>query len=95
MGQQIIHNRSASGTGKSRTASSNPNLPERPPSSSSEIELTKNQGGLGQGITKTMAWETSTDVPQDTWSNASEQEGRSNVDFQPGTVALARTQVSH
>lgn len=95
MAQQIVHHRSASNTGKSRTANSNLSPPERPASSSSEIELTKNKAGLGHGITKTMAWETVTDAPQDTWSNASEQEGRSNAEFQPANIAPVRSQISH
>ena len=81
MAQQIVHYRSASNTGKSRTADSNPNIPACPASSSSEIELTKNQAGFGQGITKTMAWETSTGAPQDTWSHVSEQEGQSHAEM--------------
>jgi hypothetical protein len=59
MAQQII-NRPTIGTDNSRTGNSNSTRVQRPQSSSSEVELTSNKAGLGKGITKTIAWETST-----------------------------------
>jgi len=76
-------------SGHTRTAISSHDKSERPPSSSSEVELTRNKGGFG-GITKTIGWETQ----QETWSNAGEQDNRSNLDFQSTNIASARSSSS-
>lgn len=59
MAQQML-NRSVNSTDDSRSGNSNSTRVERLQSSSSEDELTSNKAGLGQGITRTIAWETST-----------------------------------
>lgn len=94
MGQQIM-GRSQSGTGNSRsghtrTGHSSHIQSARPQSSSSEVELTSNKAGLGQGITKTIAWETSTYAQQDGWSSVSEQENHSQTGFQSANRVQAR-----
>lgn len=94
MAQQIL-NRSANGTENSRTGNSNATHLERPQSSSSEVELTSNKAGLEQGITKTMAWETSTAAHQDNWSNTSEHERMSQDEFRSANMASVKSQASH
>jgi hypothetical protein len=94
MAQQIL-NRSANGTENSRTGNSNATHLERPQSSSSEVELTSNKAGLKQGITKTMAWETSTAAHQDNWSNTSEHERMSQDEFRSANMASVKSQASH
>lgn len=93
MAQQIL-NRSANGTDNSRTGNSNATRLERPQSSSSEVELTSSKAGLEQGITKTMAWETSTAAHQDSWSNASDQERVSQDEFRSANTASVEGKVS-
>jgi hypothetical protein len=91
--QQMVNRSSTMGTplsrsGHTRTAISSHNKSERPPSSSSEVELTRNKGGFG-GITKTIGWETQ----QETWSNAGEeQDNRSNLEST--NIASARSSSS-
>jgi hypothetical protein len=97
--QQMVNRSSSMGTvisrsGHTRTAISSHNKSDRPPSSSSEVELTRNKAGLG-GITKTIGWETSNEGQQDTWSRVSEQENRSHLDFQSANVASARGSGAH
>ena len=93
MAQQML-NRSANGTDNSRTRNSNATRLERPQSSSSEVELTSSKAGLEQGITKTMAWETSTVAHQDTWSNVSDQERISQDEFRSANTASVEGKVS-
>jgi hypothetical protein len=90
--QQMVNRPSSMGTalsrsGHTRTAISSHDKSERPPSSSSEVELTRNKGGFG-GITKTIGWETK----QETWSNAGEQDNRSNLEST--NIASARSSSS-
>jgi hypothetical protein len=90
--QQMVNRSSSMGTalsrsGHTRTAISSHDKLERPPSSSSEVELTRNKGGFG-GITKTIGWETQ----QETWSNAGEQDNRSNLEST--NIASARSSSS-
>jgi hypothetical protein len=90
--QQMVNRSSTMGTpfsrsGHTRTAISSHNKSERPPSSSSEVELTRKKGGFG-GITKTIGWETQ----QETWSNAGEQDNRSNLEST--NIASARSSSS-
>jgi hypothetical protein len=90
--QQMVNRPSSMGTalsrsGHTRTAISSHDKSERPPSSSSEVELTRNKGGFG-GITKTIGWETQ----QETWSNAGEQDNRSNLEST--NIASARSSSS-
>jgi hypothetical protein len=94
MAQQMM-NRSPNVTGNSRTGNSNHTHLERPQSASSELELISNKAKLGQGITKTIAWETSTDVQHDAWSNVSESESCRTGDFRPGSVAQVRSNIPH
>lgn len=72
------------------TGNSNHTHPERPQSSSSEVELTSTKAGHGQGITKTMAWEMIMDAQQDGWSNVSEQESWSQRNLGQVKVASVR-----
>jgi hypothetical protein len=94
MAQQMM-NRSPNVTGNSRTGNSNHTHLERLQSASSELELTSNKAKLGQGITKTMAWETSNDAQQDAWSNVSGSESCRTGDFRPASVAQVRSNISH
>jgi len=94
MAQQIL-NRPVDGTNNSRTGNSNVIRSERPQSSSSEIELTSDKARPGQGITKTLAWETSTAVHQDDWSNGSGQERYSQEVFRSGNVVSVESKPSH
>lgn len=94
MAQQMV-TRSLERTGQSRTGYSSYTQPERPHSSSSKSELTGNKAGLDQGITKTTAWETSTEVQQDAWSNVSEQETHSQAELQPANVVSAKSKAWH
>lgn len=80
MAQQMV-NRSPGDTGFSNTGASTHNRPERPQSSSSEVELTNNKADVGQGIVKTIKWETSTDLQPDTSSNNSNIERHSRIGF--------------
>jgi hypothetical protein len=93
MTQQLV-NRTPSGTANSRSAygsQSHAQL-ERPQSSSSKVEPTQNKADLGQGITKTTAWKTSTDT-QDAWSKNSGGEGQfPGTDFQATNVASAQSE---
>lgn len=94
MAQQIL-NRPANGTDNSRNGNCNSTHLDRPHSSSSEIELTSNKAGLGQGITKTVAWETITAAHQDTWSDLSERERFSQEDSRFTNVVSVQIKASH
>jgi hypothetical protein len=96
--QQMVNRSSTMGTplsrsGHTRTAVSSHDKSGRPPSSSSEVELTRNKGGFG-GITKTIGWETSNDGQHELWSDVGEREDRAHLDFQSANVASARSSSS-
>lgn len=95
--QQMVNRSSStvlSRSGNTRTAISSHNKSDRPPSSSSEVELTLNKAGLG-GITKTVEWETNNNGQQELWSNVGDRDNRPSSDFRSTNMASARSSSGH